>query len=120
MEKILTVEPRKGKVKTSLPEPWNEIEVHTPTVKDRVKAYSLLKNIGYDSLPEEFKLVEFTRTLIFTMIDKPQVTWEQWLTLDDVAVSIICQKVTEWWNKEIEAFIKELDFLVPKKQSLAT
>jgi len=119
IEKLL--KPTKGTITTDLPEPWNEIIVHTLTVKERLESYSLVKKLPhYEDLPDVVKNVEQNRILTWLMIDSPKVSLKEYLEMDDILASVVIGKINEWYGKQLDEFSKNIPFLQKMKETFQT
>ena len=110
-----------GTITTDLPEPFNQIVVKTPTAKDRLEAFHDYKRLPYvDDLPEEMRLAEQSKMLAWHMIVEPKVSFEDYLNMDDMVVNVITAKVLNWYNTEMQKYVRELDFLPVRRGSSQT
>jgi len=107
-----------GTISTDLPEPFNKIVVKTPTAKDRFESYHDFKRLPFSQdLPEDMRLAEQSKLLAWHMIIEPKVTFEQYLEMDDMVVNVITGKILNWYNNQMQEYMKELDFLPVKRGS---
>ena len=110
-----------GTISTDLPEPFNKIVVKTPTAKDRFESYHDFKRLPYSQdLPEDMRLAEQSKLLAWHMIIEPKVTFEQFLEMDDMVVNVITGKILNWYNNQMQEYMKELDFLPVRRGSSQT
>jgi hypothetical protein len=110
-----------GTISTDLPEPFNKIVVKTPAAKDRFESYHDFKRLPYSQdLPEDMRLAEQSKLLAWHMIIEPKVTFEQYLEMDDMVVNVITGKILNWYNNQMQEYMKELDFLPVRRGSSQT
>jgi len=110
-----------GTISTDLPEPFNKIVVKTPNAKDRFESYHDFKRLPYSQdLPEDMRLAEQSKLLAWHMIIEPKVTFEQYLEMDDMVVNVITGKILNWYNNQMQEYMKELDFLPVRRGSSQT
>jgi 5-formaminoimidazole-4-carboxamide-1-beta-D-ribofuranosyl 5'-monophosphate synthetase len=110
-----------GTITTELPEPFNKLVVKTPTAKDRLEAFHDFKRLPYvDDLPDDMRLAEQSKLLAWHMIMEPKVSFEDYLNLDDMVVNVITGKILNWYNSEMQQYMKDLDFLQVRRGSSQT
>jgi hypothetical protein len=110
-----------GTITIDLPAPFNQVVVKTPTTKDRLEAFHDFKRLPFaEDLPEDMKIVEQSKLLAWHMIVEPKVSFEDYLTMDDMTVNVITGKILNWYNTTMQDYMKELDFLQVRKGSSQT